>query len=119
MAFSDSSSLMVRLNEIIGNSSVTLNLNKGGRYADVADGSRIAAVKAVISAGGRSGGAALSALLDNAASVLEGYYDGEILKISADFPTVLCRSDSDGFMRFEKEIEIIIAAGRGDRSEDQ
>ena len=89
-----------------GSGEVTILPKSGGGFMKLYDGG-IVKVKAVISASGFTGRRELLNMADSAADKLMGFSGEGIIKISSPFPAVIAAAKENGFIRIEKDIEII------------
>lgn len=71
----------------------------------------ISKIRAVITAGGYGGRTALLELADRAAGLLCGFSGQGVISVSAPYPAVMTESAEDGYMRFERKIDIIYEGG--------
>lgn len=89
-----------------GSGEVTVLPKSGGGFVKLYDGGIVKA-KAVISASGFGGRREILKLADKAAERLAGFSGEGIIKISSPFPAVIARAEENGFIRIEKDIEVI------------
>lgn len=89
-----------------GSGEISLSPTGGGRFKRLFEGS-IVMVKAVISASGKCGRKKLIELADNAAARLTAFSGEGIIRISAPCPAVITEAWDNGYIRIEREIEII------------
>ncbi|MDD6992340.1 MAG: hypothetical protein PUI48_11030 [Oscillospiraceae bacterium] len=89
-----------------GSGEVTILPKGSGGFMKLYDGG-IVKVKAVISASGFGGRRALLRMADLASERLAGFSGEGIIKISSPFPAVIAKAEESGFIRIEKDIEVI------------
>lgn len=89
-----------------GSGEVTILPKEGGGFIKLYDGGIVKA-KAVISASGFGGRKELLRLADEAAERLSVFSGEGIIKVSSHFPAVIAKAEENGFIRIEKDIEII------------
>lgn len=77
-----------------------------GGFVKLYDGG-IVKIKAVISASGLGGRKELLRLIDSASKKLTDFSGEGIIRIISPYPAVIARAEENGFIRIEKEIEII------------
>lgn len=74
-------------------------------------GGGISKIRAVVSAEGYSGRKALLELADKAAGKVCGFSGQGVISVCSPYPAVLTESSEDGFMRFERKLDIIYEGG--------
>ena len=89
-----------------GAGDVSLSPKAGGDFMKIYGGN-IVRCKAVISASGFGGRKDLIRLADSAVKRVMDISGGDIIKVSAPFPAVIARAEKNGFIRVERDIEII------------
>lgn len=89
-----------------GSGEVTILPKGSGGFMKLYDGG-IVKVKAVISASGFIGRRELLRLADGVSEKLAGFSGEGIIKISSPFPAVIAKAEENGFIRIEKDIEVI------------
>lgn len=89
-----------------GSGEISINPKGGGDFMKLYKGG-IARTKAVISASGFCGRKRLLELCDDAAEKLIAFSGEGIIKISSPFPAVIARAEENGFIRIERDIDII------------
>ena len=89
-----------------GSGEVSVIPKGGGDFIRLYGGG-IIKTKAVISASGFSGRKKLIGLADDAAKRLSALSGNGIIRICSHFPAVIARAEENGFIRIEKDIEII------------
>lgn len=89
-----------------GSGKVTILPKSGGGFVKLYDGG-IVKVKAVISASGFGGRRELLRLADLASERLAAFSGEGIIKVSSSFPAIIAKAEENGFIRIEKDIEVI------------
>lgn len=89
-----------------GSGEVTILPKGNGGFVKLYDGG-IVRTKAVISASGFGGRRELLRLADGASEKLADFSGEGIIKMISPFPAVIAAAEENGFIRIEKEIEII------------
>ncbi|MCI7768409.1 MAG: hypothetical protein MSJ26_10600 [Oscillospiraceae bacterium] len=89
-----------------GSGEVSVCPKGGGDFLKLYKGG-IARTKAVISASGFGGRKKLLELTDSAAKKLSDFSGEGIIRICSPFPAVIARAEENGFIRIERDIEII------------
>ncbi|MGN1105233.1 MAG: hypothetical protein ACI4RH_01180 [Huintestinicola sp.] len=89
-----------------GSGEVTILPKSGGGFVKLYDGG-IVKIKAVISASGVMGRRELLKLTDGAAGRLAAFSGEGIIKVCSPFPAVIAEVRENGFIRIERDIEII------------
>lgn len=89
-----------------GAGDVTVLPKGDGGFVKLYEGG-IVRTKAVISASGFGGRRELLKMADDAAGRLTAFSGEGIIRISSPFPAVIAGAEENGFVRIEKEIEVI------------
>ena len=89
-----------------GSGEISVIPKGGGDFVKLYGGG-IVRTKAVISASGFDGRKKLLELVDSAAKKLSDFSGNGIIRICSPYPAVIVRAEDNGFIRIEKDIEII------------